>query len=400
MRTKTILIALFAAAALTAPAQTGTHDECDCDACKAKKEGVFTLPALQGLGQTEPQRDEHAGHDHALQEATGQAEPVAHDHDGDGKPDHGEHDGHDHAVPEADPHAECTHDHEAEDAHAGHDHGAESGGMALSEAMIQKVGIRIHEAEGGRIAKSSVFPAEIKLNRDTTAAVSPRYAGMVRKVFVEIGDAVEKGDPLATLENSETMAVYTLEAPQNGVIISKDLAVGEVAAAGKVLYEVADLSSVWADINVFPKYRHLMRNGMEAEFIAHDGCRAHGTIRYISPIIAPETRTFTARCILTGARADFTPGAYVRARIDTESVQAEVAVPSEAVQTIEGEAIVFVPSADGFVTAPVQLGLSDGRSVEIKRGLQPGQKYVAAGAFSLKAKMVTSGMDPHAGHGH
>jgi cobalt-zinc-cadmium efflux system membrane fusion protein len=272
--------------------------------------------------------------------------------------------------------------------------------MALSQEMIQKAGIQIHEAEGGRVAKSSVFPAEIKLNRDTTAAVSPRYAGIVRKVFVEIGDAVERSDPLATLENSETMSVYTLVAPQDGVIISKDLAVGEIAGDGKVLYEVADLSSVWADISVFPKYQHLMRKGMQVEFVAHDGCTAHGTIKYINPIISHETRTFTARCVLTGARADFTPGAFVRARINTESVAAEVAVPSEAVQMLEGEAVVFVPGDEGFITVPVQLGLSDGHRVEIKSGLKPGQKYVAVGAFSLKAQMVTSGMDPHAGHGH
>ena len=52
------------------------------------------------------------------------------------------------------------------------------------------------------------------------------------------------------------------------------------------------------------------------------------------------------------------------------------------------------------LAAPVRLGLVDGARVEIKSGLAPGAKYVAVGAFSLKAQMVTSGMDPHAGHGH
>jgi hypothetical protein len=70
------------------------------------------------------------------------------------------------------------------------------------------------------------------------------------------------------------------------------------------------------------------------------------------------------------------------------------------VQMLAGEPVVFLPSAAGFITAPVQLGLADDYHVEIKSGLAPGTEYVAVGAFALKTQMVTSGMDPHAGHGH
>jgi cobalt-zinc-cadmium efflux system membrane fusion protein len=266
--------------------------------------------------------------------------------------------------------------------------------------MMQKVGIQVHEAESGTIARSSVFPAEIKLNRDATAAVSPRYASIVRQVFAEIGDAVRKGDVLASLENRETMAVYTVAAPLDGVIISKDLAVGEIAGDDKVLFEVADLSSVWADISIFPKFQHLLRKGVPVRFIAHDGHTAQGTVKYISPMVSHETRTFTARCVLEGVGEDFTPGAFVRAQINVETVEVPVMVPREAVQTLEGEKVLFVPGDHGFQTLEVKLGLADEHNVEIKSGLKPGDAYVAVGAFVLKAHMVTSGMDPHAGHGH
>ena len=282
-------------------------------------------------------------------------------------------------------HEQCDHDHAAE----GHDHPAEEAG-----------GVEIHEAEGGTIAKTAVFPAEIELNRDRSASVSPRYASIVRQVFAEIGDEVKKGDILASLENRETMAVYTVSAPLAGTVISKDLALGESAGPDKVLFEVADLSSVWADISIFPKYQHLVRKGMPVEFIAHDGHTARGKVKYISPIISPETRTFTARCVLEGADEDFTPGAFVRARIEVETIEAAVVVPREAVQTLEGETVVFIPADPGFQTQVVALGLAGEHHVEIKAGLHPGDSYVAAGAFVLKAQMVTSGMDPHAGHGH
>lgn len=324
--------------------------------------------------------DDHSDHDH-------DAQPVPHEHDGDGVLDHDAHDDHD--------------EHEGHDhgPHDGHDHG-EVEGVKLTQEIFDKLGIEVRAAASGSIAKTSTFPAEIKLNRDTTAAISPRYASIVREVYTEIGDEVEKGAVLASLENRETLTVYKMTAPHAGVIISKDLAVGEVVGDDKVLFEIADLSSVWADINVFPQYQHLVRKGMPVDFIARDGCRATGSIKYISPILSHETRTFTARCVLRDARDDFTPGAFVRASVVVDQIDASVVVPRDAVQSLDGESVVFVQSPNGFIPQEVSIGATDDQYVEITAGLEEGGKYVASGSFALKAHMITSGMDPHAGHGH
>ncbi len=419
-------ITLWAGLTIAAFGQQGGNTElaCDCPSCREKAASgkEFTLAGLEGLesGSGRVEQDEGEEHDHAAGVLDAHAEhehgaecdhepavePVPHDHDDDGVPDHDSHDaheGHDHAV-EPVPHdhdGDGVPDHETHEDHSGHDHADHAdGGLELSDAMMAKVGIELREAVGGTVVRSVVFPTEIKLNRDTTAAVSPRYPSIVRQVFAEIGDAVRKGDVLASLENRETMAVYTVSAPLDGIIISKDLAVGETAGEQKVLFEVADLTTVWADISIFPQYQHQVRKGMSVEFVAHDGHTATGSVKYISPILSHETRTFTARCELTGAGEDFTPGAFVRARIAVASVEAAVLVPRAAVQMMDGEAVVFVPEGHGFVAAPVQVGMADDSGVEIKSGLRPGDSYVAAGAFALKAQMITSGMDPHAGHGH
>jgi cobalt-zinc-cadmium efflux system membrane fusion protein len=232
------------------------------------------------------------------------------------------------------------------------------------------------------------------------AGVSPRYDSVVRQVFAEIGETVQKGDVLASLENRQTMAVYTVSAPLDGTIISKDFSVGEAVETGKVLYEVADLDTVWADISIFPRYQHLIKKGMAVEFVAHDGHSAQAKVKYISPLVSHETRTFAARCILKGAGVDFTPGVFVRARIDTEMIEAPVRVEREAVQMVNGVTVVFIPGDHGHEPVDVEVGLSNEQFAEIKRGLNPGDRYVAEGAFTLKAEVITSGMDPHAGHGH
>ncbi|MDH3346412.1 MAG: efflux RND transporter periplasmic adaptor subunit, partial [Kiritimatiellaceae bacterium] len=282
----------------------------------------------------------------------------------------------------------------------GHDDHAEEGGLNISNEMAEKIGLKVSVAKNGSIEKSVVFPAEILLNRDRSSAVSPRYASVIRQVFVDIGDQVKKGDVLASLENRETLSVYTVLSPLDGTVVSKDASLGEFAAEDRILFEVADLSTVWANINIFPKYQHLIKNGMSVTFTAHDGHTAQGVVKYVSPIASHETRTFTARCVLSGADEDFTPGVFVRAQIITESAEVLVRVERSAVQTVQGSTMVFILDEHGFESRDVVVGMANEKFVEIKQGLAAGESYVSAGSFALKAQMVTKGMDPHAGHGH
>lgn len=273
-------------------------------------------------------------------------------------------------------------------------------GIALPAQIEEMIDLQIHEVEEGRISHSVSFPAEIKLNRDRVAAVSPRYPSVVRQVFAEIGDAVKKGDLLATLENRETLAVYTVSAPLDGVVVSKNISVGESADEERALFEVADLSTVWAEISLFPQYRHHIQKGRQVMLSASDGHNVETTIEYISPLISTETRTLQARCILEDAEECFTPGAFIRAEVVVQTKQAAIRVEKDAVQTLEGRSVVFIADEHGFEPRDVELGLSGRNFVEIKAGLERGEKYVAQGAFELKAEIVTSGRDPHAGHGH
>ena len=75
-------------------------------------------------------------------------------------------------------------------------------------------------------------------------------------------------------------------------------------------------------------------------------------------------------------------------------------VPRAAVQILDQKQVVFIAEGDGFEAVPVELGRGDRTVVEVKSGLEAGQRYVEKGAFELKAKVATSGLGAHAGHGH
>ena len=360
---------------------------------------------LGQLRNHESESDKHEGHDHEPH-----VEDVSHDAHIGCTDDHQEdagHEGHDHEAHvedvNHDEHISCTDDPQEGAGHEGHDHDAnveEDAGIKISSEMIEKMGIKVNNASGGIVSTTVVFPAEIKLNRDRSSAISARYSSVVRQVFIEIGDEVKKGDLLASLENRQTMAVYSIAAPIDGVVVTKSTSVGEAAGEEKVLFEVADLSTVWADISIFPRFRHKIKSDIPVEFIAHDGHVALGNLKYISPLISQETRTYTARCILEGNSEDFAPGAFVRAKITTDTTNVNVRVERDAVQVVGREQMVFIVKQDSFESRVVQIGVGDANFVEITNGLELGETYVAGGAFTLKSVMVTSGLDPHAGHGH
>ena len=73
-------------------------------------------------------------------------------------------------------------------------------------------------------------------------------------------------------------------------------------------------------------------------------------------------------------------------------------VPKSALQTVEDQTVVFIETAEGFEPQPVSIGRTSQTHVEIAAGLHPGQRYVAEGAFTLKAQLSKGAFGD--GHGH
>jgi cobalt-zinc-cadmium efflux system membrane fusion protein len=90
----------------------------------------------------------------------------------------------------------------------------------------------------------------------------------------------------------------------------------------------------------------------------------------------------------------------VNAEISTARERIPLWIPQEAVATLEGRTVVFIPAAEGFKTKTISTGRSDRTHVEVVAGLSPGDPYVAKGAFEIKAILSTGSLGAHAGHGH
>jgi cobalt-zinc-cadmium efflux system membrane fusion protein len=243
------------------------------------------------------------------------------------------------------------------------------------------------------------LPGEVKVNGNRIAHIVPRYSGIVTEVRVQVGDAVREGQVLAVIEGDESLAPYEMTTFIAGTLIEKHMTLGEPVSRDSDSFVVADLSTVWIDITVYLRDLDLIKVGNETTVRAGSQNRAvSGKISYVTPIVDEHTRTATARMVVNNPDGYWRPGMFVMAEVKTGEVAVGIVVPFSAVHTLDGRSVVFVEEHEGFEPRPVDIGLKGNDQMEIVSGLEPGERYVTVGGFTLKAELGKDSLGD--GHAH
>lgn len=305
------------------------------------------------------------------------------------------------------------HDHREEvnhgESHEAHDeydsHGEENGHDEYDEGAIQllpevlaEFDIELGRAGPGTLHEEVVLPGEIRFNKATIAYATPRYDGTLKDIRVQLADRVKKGDILAVLESVETLRPFEVEAPLDGVVVSYDITPGQTVAAGTSLFTVADLSTVWADLQIYQKNFGQIREGQRVQITGgHYLPTFTGEIDYVAPTVDEHTRTGLARIVVKNSERVWKPGMFIQGRVAVERHPVGLMVPRSAVLTMKDSPVVFVQTAEGFEPRPIEIGHSDSEYLEVVRGLEAGETYVTKNPISLKAEM---GKGSFGGHQH
>lgn len=200
--------------------------------------------------------------------------------------------------------------------------------------------------------------------------------------------------------NGEMFSYVEIKAKRSGTVITRNIELGEEAESNKTIFTIADLDSVYADLQASNKDLSSLKEGQQVTIISDEEDKTIGKILTVSPIISEDTRTAMVRVLIDNHDNRFRPGSFVTGKINISADNLPIVLPKEAVQNIKGSNVVFVESTEGFKPVDVVVGREDSGNIEIISGLKTGTKYVSKGAFTLKSIVVTSGIDPHAGHGH
>ncbi|WP_428310014.1 efflux RND transporter periplasmic adaptor subunit [Hydrocarboniphaga sp.] len=284
---------------------------------------------------------------------------------------------------------------QAEPAHGGEgDH--EEGALKLTAAQIEAAGIEIASAGPATIRETLPLYGVVAPNAERVREVGARFPGVIRSVARKIGDTVKQGETLATVESNESLQTYPVLASLAGVIAARNANPGE-QTGDKSLFTIADLSSVWVELSLFPRDVAKVRVGQKVRVKSADaGLSTDGELVYVAPFGSSANQTLTARVLVDNADRHWAPGLYVTADVTLAETTVALSIRNESVQNLEGRSVVFVRDADGFEPRPVKLGRVDDENSEVLEGLEVGDAYVTRNSYILKAELGKG----EAEHGH
>jgi len=292
---------------------------------------------------------------------------------------------------------------------------------------------------------SSLYSTSASLRAERRAIITARARGVIQKLLVEEGDQVTAGQGLAELDNEEqriavARALTTLDnlrrdlersetlyneglisdeaveevrrdaadaeqasaladlelsrtiitAPFAGVIVLRYLDVGATVADGTEVYDLADLSPLFADVEVPERHVITLAPGQSVRLTVDAVSRViPAAIERIAPAVDPETGTVKVTLAVSGS-ADIRPGAFVRVDIVVDTHQEAMVVPRLSLVAEGSRWHLFRLQEDDTVEqVEVELGFEEGDLVEILRvvssqaPLAPGTPIIVAGAPAL-----------------
>ncbi|MCC7135088.1 MAG: efflux RND transporter periplasmic adaptor subunit [Nitrosomonas sp.] len=338
--------------------------------------------------------------------------------------------------------------------------------ITISTEKIQKLGVRTETAALRQLVRTVRAVATIQPDERRLHTLATRFEGWIQKLHVNAtGQTVKKGQALMDVYSPELIAAQheyliamkglrmvsdsdrnvqlemqrlvestlqrlrnwdisktelqqlqregaardyiTLRSKANGVVLEKPSVEGKRFAPGDVLYQIADLSSVWVLADVFEQDLGMIHPGQKAtiRIDAYPDKVLNGEVDFIYPMITPETRTAIVRIKLSNEQGLLKPAMYARVELASFHTNDKVLTISDSAVLDSGvRQLVLVDLGEGrYEPRTVKLGMHADGYVEVLGGLEAGEAVVVKANFlidaesNLKAALSGFGHYPSAG---
>lgn len=320
--------------------------------------------------------------------------------------------------------------------------------IQLSPQRMQTIGLQLGEVEYKSVNDEIRFYGNVQANERRLAYVQTRFAGWIRKVYVDAtGDFVRNGQPLFTVYSPDLVTTEQeyLLARQNAGALQQSTVSGVAAGAtsllesarqrllqweispneiatldqtGKVitdltiyspvsgyvteknalpnlyvqpetrLYTVADLSEVWVLAQIFQNDAGKIKPGDFAEVTvdAYPNTVFRGRVDYVLPQLDTMTRTLPVRLVFLNPGLKLRPGMYVNVRVKLPLGQ-QMTVPASAVFHSGTRNLLFINKGGGEIEPrEVELGPSVADQFVIRRGIKQGEEIVTSANFLIDSE--------------
>jgi membrane fusion protein, copper/silver efflux system len=332
--------------------------------------------------------------------------------------------------------------------------GATDNTIMLSDQQVQLGNIHVDTIGSGKIGATTVLNSTLSIDETKSAAISSRVAGRIDKLyFKNTGDYLKKGDKLYDLYsealnnakqeyilalekekvldhsiidfkqlvessknklllwgmNSEQIEILgkskraspltTFYSPISGTITSFESHEGEFLPEGGTILRLSDLSSLWAQAQVYSsQLSDIDTKGTALVKIADLGKEINGRIELVYPEINPDTRINLVRIAIQNKDNLLKPG--MNAYILLKNLQKNtLTIPTSAVLRNGHNNVVWLQTGHNtYKSISVNIGKEDGDKVEILSGLHQGDMVVVNGAYLINSEYIfRKGRDPMAG---
>ncbi len=185
------------------------------------------------------------------------------------------------------------------------------------------------------------------------------------------------------------LADTTLTAPLDGFVANRSIEVGDMASAGRPVFQIVQLDPVEINVGVPETDIHLVRTGQTAavQVPALPGVTFQGVVRVINVAADPSTRTYMVRIAVPNPKHALRLGMIAEARIRGDRQLDLLTLPGDAiVHDPQGASTVFVyfPDQGRVYSRRVDVGTVYGAEVEIKNGLSGAELLVLGGQSKLR----------------
>jgi len=201
-----------------------------------------------------------------------------------------------------------------------------------------------------------------------------------------------------------SLTFHAFHTPVNGVVLEKKALEGMRFMPGEVLYQIADLSSVWVVAEVFEQDIAQVKAGSRARVRvnAYPDKSFEGTVDLVYPTLNPATRTVPVRMEITNPNGLLKPAMFANVEIPVAGKGEVLTVPVSAVIDSGTRQVVLVQLAPGrFEPRVVRLGGRGENYVEVLEGAAEGEQVVISANFLIDAesnlKAALGGLGEHVG---
>ncbi len=322
--------------------------------------------------------------------------------------------------------------------------------IRIDPVTIQNMGVRYGRVESKKLVKSIRTYGNITYDETRVYTVNTKFNGWIEKLYVDfMGDHVTRGQPLFAIYSPELLTAQqeylmayqqfrglpksasvvarsdalrllnasrtrlqywdlteeqiediekkgtirknlTIYSPASGVVTKKNAFEGHYVKAGEHQYEIADLSKVWVDVDIYEYELPWVSKGMPAKMDLPyvPGKKYSGEVLFIYPYLDSNTRTARLRLAFENQDGRLKPGMYANIHLKASLPEATLAIPQEAVIDSGERKIVFVARGKGrFEPRQIEVGMeADDFQYQVLSGVKEGDRIVVSGQFMFDSE--------------